>query len=138
MPYSLTPLAVGDIGRDTVMDPYAHPPMVTWAQIEFFFPTTADLIESCPVFFVSDELVERLTAAGLSGLLFEDAGVFLGEQYKEFYGDSLPKAYRRLRPDPDATDPDAWIGNGLRLCVSDRMWEVLQQADLTDCKVEPL
>jgi hypothetical protein len=61
-----------------------------------------------------------------------------GAEYIAGYGDAPHKAYRRLRTDPAAAEPDAWVNNDLVLCVSDRMWETLRHADLLGCEVRSL
>ena len=138
MPYVLEPLVGGELGPDTALDRATHPPGVDRVQYVLDTPTTADLIESFPVYLVSEELADRLTSADVTGFRLEDAEVIPSVEYTEAFGDAPHKAYRWLRPDPDATDPDVWISEDLRLAVSDRMWDVLQQADLRGCDVEPL
>jgi hypothetical protein len=134
----LEPLAGGELGPDTVLDRSTHPPGLNRAQFVLDTPTTADLMESYPVYLVSEELAALLDAASLSGFHFDDAEVFPGENYLEDFGDAPHKQYRWLRPEPDVPDADVWITADFRLGVSARMWHTLQQADLRGCDVEPL
>ena len=76
--------------------------------------------------------------AGLRGFRLDDADVLPSENCIEAFSDAPRKSYRWLQPDPDASDPDAWIGEDPRLCVSDRMMAVLERADLRGCDIEPL
>jgi hypothetical protein len=138
MPYELEPLVAGELGPDTVLDRSSHPPRVDRLQYLLDEPTTADLIESFPVYLVSEALVRKLEAAGLNGVRFDAVDVIPNDLYTDRYGDVPHKAYRWLRPDPASVDPDAWIGENFRLCVSDRMMEVLERGDLCGCDVESL
>lgn len=138
MPYVLEPLVGGELGPETVLDRSAHPPRVDRLQFVLDTPTTADLIEAFPVYLVSDELAQQLTVAGLQGFRFDAAEVLRSDGYFDAFGDTPHKSYQWLRPERDTPEPDAWIGDDLRLCVSDRMMEVLQRADLRGCDIEPL
>ena len=109
MPFVLEPLVGGELGPDTVLDPATHPPGVNRAQFVLDTPTTADLMESFPIYLVSEALAGQLTAAGLRGFRLDDAEVLVSENYKD-----------------------------LRLCVSDRMMAVLERADLRGCDIEAL
>jgi hypothetical protein len=53
------------------------------------------------------------------------------------YGDAPVPTFRRLVPEPGATDPDAWIQDD-RLCVSDRLMGVLRGFELRNCDIAPL
>lgn len=138
MPYILEPLAGGELGPDTVLDLSTHPPGMNRAQFVLDTPTTADLMESYPAYLVSEALAELLAAGGLQGFELDDAEVFPSENYIEAFGDAPHKTYRWLRLQDGASDPDAWLGEDLRLCVSDRMMAVLERGDLRGCDIEPL
>ena len=75
MPYVLEPLVGGELGPETLLDRSTHPPGVHRLQFLLDTPTTADLMESFPVYLVSEELAGQLTAAGLTGFVLEDAEV---------------------------------------------------------------
>jgi hypothetical protein len=138
VPYALEPLVAGELGPETVLDRSTHPPQVDRLQFVLDTPTTADLIESFPVYLVSRQLADQLTAAGLVGFRFDDVEVLASDGYADAHGDAPHKEYRWLRPDPGARGADVWIGDDLGLCVSDRMMTVLERADLRGCDIEAL
>jgi hypothetical protein len=92
-------------------------------------PQPDDLIESFPVYLVSDPLATRLTA--FAGLRFQEVTVRPGGIYLDAHGDVPHKQYVRLLPDGE----DAWVGDDLLLCVSDRLMAVLGEFDLRRCDV---
>jgi hypothetical protein len=101
-------------------------------------PTDADLIESFPVFLVSDELGQALTAAGLDGFTLKEAEVVPSREYTEVYGDAPHKAYDWLRVTGDPDTDDVWVDKEHRLAVSDRMMEVLSRFSLEGSDISPI
>ena len=139
MPFALEPHVAGELGPDTVLDTSTHPPRVDRLQYLLDTSRADDLIESFPVFLVSEALAERLLAAGLGVFsIDDDLDVRPGEEYAALEGDAPHKRYRWLHLDAGADAPDAWLGEDLRLNVSDRMMAVLETADLTYADVERL
>ena len=88
MPYALEPLVGGELGPQTVLDRSTHPPGVERPQYVLDLPTTADLLESFPIYLVSEQLAARL--GSLSGFRLDDVDVVTGDQY----GSAPHKAYR--------------------------------------------
>ena len=125
MPFALEPQVAGEFGPATVFDHRQHPPTVTDVEYVLDHPDTDDLIESFPVYLVSDRLTARLL--DFPGLGFEAVVVRPGDNYLELFGDAPHKPYVRLLLDGS---PDAWLGEDLVLCVSDRLMEVLRESDL--------
>lgn len=118
------------------MDTSTHPPVVTDVEYLLDAPVEADLIESFPVFLISVALAEALTSAGLSGFELEDARVLPSLEYREAFDEAPHKEYRRLCPS-DGEAADSWLDKQFRLCVSDRMMDVLERFDLSGCDSEP-
>jgi hypothetical protein len=138
MPYALEPLVAGELGPDTVLDRSCHPPRVERMQFLLDEPATADLVESFPVYLVSEALAAHLEAAELNGVRFDAVEVRPTDLYSDRFGEVPHKAYRWMRLDPPSGDADAWIGEDLRLCVSDHMMELVERGDLSGCEIEPL
>lgn len=137
MPFVLEPHVAGELGIGTRLDPTVHPPQIDAVEYVLDSPSADDLIESFPVFLVSEELGTRLEAAKLHGFALADADVVASPEYRAAYGAAPHKPYRWLRIQPTAA-ADCWTDRTGRLCVSDRMMRVLQQADLSNCEIEPL
>ena len=138
MPYRLEPQVAGQLGESTELDPSRHPPTVTAVEYVLDSPDADDLIESFPVFLVSERLAARIGAAGLGGFRLEEARVRPSDEYLAGYGDVAHGQYRWLRiakPQPGA---DAWLDDAHRLCVSDRLMEVLRSHRLDRCGVEAI
>jgi hypothetical protein len=137
MPFSLEPLVAGELGEGTQLDASTHPPKVAAVEYLLDAPTDDDLIESFPVFLVSDWLAERLVSARLEGFVLDDARVVPSREYKEVYGSAPHKSYRWLRLVPSVT-ADSWLDQDYQLCVSDRMMDVLREGVLDGSDVTQL
>jgi hypothetical protein len=120
MPFVLEPHVAGVLGPELeyVLD----------------LPRVDDLIASFPVFLVSAVLAARLADGDFAGFSLHSATVQAGRDF----GDAPVPTFRRLVPDPGAADPDAWIQDDHRLCVSDRLMAVLRGFELRNCDVAPL
>ena len=138
MPYCLEPHVAGELGEATELNPSAHPPIVTIVEYVLDAPDPDDLIESFPVFLVSAPLAERLDAAGLTGFGLEDAVVRPSADYVAVYGDVAHSEYRWMRLQDYGSTADAWLDGDHRLCVSDRMIDVLGPYRLARCIIEPV
>ena len=67
MTYVLEPLVAGELGDGTQLDATTHPPLVRHVEFVLDLPTDEDLIESFPVFLVSESLGHALASANLTG-----------------------------------------------------------------------
>ena len=83
-----------------------------------------------PAFFVTERLAARL--AEYPGLSFEPVTMTPSDNYVELYGDAPHKPYVRLLV---GGGPDAWLGDDLILCVSDRLMTLLREFDLRRCEL---
>ena len=137
MAYALEPFVAGQLGEGTRLDLSTRPPTVEAVEYLLDAPTDEDLIESFPVYLVSEGLATMMTDARLEGFTLEEARVARSREYVEIYGDDGHKSYRWLRLRPDA-NVDCWIDDEYRLCVSDRMMAVLAEGVLDECDVIPL
>lgn len=137
VPYVLEPMVAGQLGDRTDLDTSTHPPRVTAVEYVLDSPETDDLIESFPVFLVSDDLAARLRADHLAGFELARAEVVPSLEYREVYGDAPHKGYRWLRVLGDSSS-DCWLSDDHRLCVSDRMMRTLEEGDLRNCEIEAL
>ena len=136
MPFALSPLVAGQLGEGTSLDASVHPPRVSAVEYVLDAPTAEDLIESFPVFLVSEELAERLEAESFRGFDLAPAGVVPSTEYAAAYGAAAHKSYRWLRLQSDA-DADFWTEDNGQLCVSDRAMHALRNFHLAQCEVEP-
>ena len=138
MPFRLDPQVAGELGGGTVLDSSTHPPKVT--QVDFILdqPDADELIQSFPVFLVSEHLGARLQAASLTGFTLTGASVRPSENYLAAYGNTPHRRYKWMQVTGVAGQADCWLGETLQLCVSDPMMVSLRTARLTGCVVEAL
>jgi hypothetical protein len=135
MAYVLDPFVAGQLGERTDLDASTHPPVVRHVDYVVDLPTDEDLIQSFPVFLVSEDLAVALAAANLTGFRLDDADVRPSDQYRVLGGgDAPPKPYRWLRL-VSSEVADCWLDEGYRLCVSDEMYAVLSSHKIERCEV---
>jgi hypothetical protein len=137
--YLLEPEVAGDFGDDTIMDHSVVPPVVTRLQYRFQDWLGDELLESTPVFIVTERLAGLIEQANLTGYRFDEVDTILDEQAEELAGGpiELPKfRWLQLTGRPEADDFGA-SANG-SLVVSERALEVLRQGTLENCDIEPL
>lgn len=137
MPFTLEPLVADELGEGTRLDATTHPPEVEAVEYVLDTPTEDDLIESFPVFLVSESLADQLADAQLRGFTLEEAQVIPSREYFEVWGSAAHKRYRwlRLKSSPQS---DTWLDESYRLCVSDRMMAVLREGVLDGCDITRL
>jgi hypothetical protein len=135
--YVLEPLVAGQLGDGTELDSSTHPPDVLKLEYVLDAPAEEDLIESFPVFLVSEELAAALLAANLHGFRVDEAEVRKSDRYALRHGDLPHKRYRWLRPVPSGS-ADCWLDEHSRLCVSERMYAVISSHRIERCEVAEL
>lgn len=134
MPYVLEPLVAGELGEGTVLDTSTHPPIARSVEYVLDVPIIEDLIESFPVFLVSEKLSLKLSEANLKGFSLDEARVIPSEGYRDGYGDAPHPYYRWLRLQ-SVPAPDCWLDSAHRLCVSETMMAVLSKVNIDGCNV---
>jgi hypothetical protein len=134
VPVVLEPLVAGELGDATILDTSTHPPIPIRVQYVLDEPSDEDIIESFPVYLVSNALGAALEAAELSGFRLADAETLPSDNYKDLWPDVPHKAYRWLQVLGPPT-ADCWIGDDLMLVVSDRMYAVIAEHDVAQLKV---
>jgi hypothetical protein len=100
-------------------------------------PQVDDLIESFPVFLVSDRLASHLLSSDLSGFTLEVARVRPSHEYLAVYGEAAHPSFMRLRVVGDE-GADMWLDSNQSLCVSDGFMAAIRGFDLSRCKATPL
>jgi hypothetical protein len=137
VPYSIDPQVAGELGEGTVMDSSVHPPAVSRVEFILDYPETDDLIQSFPIYLLSDELADRVVQSGLAGIRLEDVDVRPSEEFLAAFGEAPHRNYRWLQLE-NSEGADAWISDALELCISDRMMRILEEATLSDCIISEI
>lgn len=138
MTYSLDPQVAGELGAGTSLDTSTHPPVVHRVEFVLDLPQADDLIQSFPVFLVSEDLGTRLKSARLTGFALRSARVSVSADYSAIYGDAPHPHYLWLKVDGRPSSSDVWLDSEFRLCASDRAFRIFEQGKLSACQVTKL
>ena len=134
MPFALEPHVAGQLGAGTALDATVHPPVVRSVEYVLDAPTSQDILESFPVYLVSNDIAAQLARASLRGFVLRDARITVSREYLDEFGNAQHKDYQWLYPTPDLA-ADCWIDDQLRLCVSGAMMDVLATGTLDACTI---
>jgi hypothetical protein len=135
--FRLEPEVAGELGDGTVMDTSVHPPNVSSLHYEITDWLGDHLLESYPVYLISEQLGHALTQSGLHQFDLRDARVTLSPDAQELLADvDIPK-FRWFVVTGTAGRDDIGVTDNTRLVVSDRALEVLRSYPLNNCDVEP-
>ncbi|GAA3537516.1 hypothetical protein [Kribbella ginsengisoli] len=137
MPYSVDPQVAGELGEGTVMDSSVHPPAVSRVEFVLDSPETDDLVQSFPVYLISDLLADRVGQAGLTGIRLAHAEVRPSEEFLAAFGEVPHRNYLWLQLE-NSEGADAWLDDSLELCVSDRLMRILEEGTLSDCIISEI
>ena len=138
--YRLAPEVAGGWGAETVADTTRHPPVVTKLHYEFGGWLGDDLVESFPVFIVSDRLAQAIQHEALSGVELDTVKVTKDPQFDHFFPEaarSLPD-WKWLRPNGHPHVTDFWQQDDGALVVSERALSVLRRFNVGHCEIEEL
>jgi hypothetical protein len=130
----LEPHVAGELAEGTEMDTDEHPPAVHKLVYALDTADADDLIESFPVYLVSDALANELAASGFTGFRLADAEVVAGGAYLEAGEPLPPPSFRWLKVGRDSAADFSVRGDHL-LVVSDRAYSALSRWKLKRCDV---
>ncbi len=134
----LEPEVAGELGPETEMDTSQHPPIVHRLQYIFNDWLGDSLLESFPVFIVTEDLAQKLAANKLSGFELDKLKVVVSPEFKESEkfrksADKLP-GFRWLKIVGKEKEDDFSIYQN-NLIVSEKALEVLKSARLNHCDI---
>lgn len=137
--YLLEPETPGDFGAHAVIRNRQERPLhVTKMHYEFETWPEDDLLEALGEYVGTKRLQRKLEALDppVTGIEFEDCEISWDEQFEELYGDrQLPK-YVWFRVTGEASKADFGKSENVRLVVSERVYNVMQQFSYRNCDVE--
>ena len=136
MHFRLDPQVAGELGEGTRLDGHSHPPTVDKVDYVLDGPDTDDLVQSFPVFLVTIRLGRVLLAADLTGFSLAEASVRPGDGYTDAFGEAPHRRFSWLQVRGVASQDDCWLDSTHLLCVSARMMDRLQGANLSNCTIE--
>ncbi|MEO8502143.1 MAG: hypothetical protein ABI565_14580 [Vicinamibacteria bacterium] len=137
--YALDPEVAGELGEHSLLDASVHPPIVKRLHYHFQGWLGDDLVQSFPVFLVSDRLRRAMEAAKLSGGSFDDAEVSVAEDFGAVsMGRSLP-GFSWLKVTGIAQRDDLGVaGDDYCLVVSEGALNCMRRFALENCAVTEL
>jgi hypothetical protein len=122
--FYLKPEVAGSLGADTVLDRNANPPVATKVQYELESWRGDSVLESYPVFIVTEETERGIIEAGLTGAAFDEAEVTKAVTYQGIDKEVPP--FRWLKPVGEPGRDDIAQGSRGRMIVSARALAVLE------------
>jgi hypothetical protein len=135
--FCIEPGVAGGLGERTVMDTRVHPPFITKLHYEMEGWLGDVLIESFPVFAITQEAADVLSNAGMTGIRFGAVEVTASDTFSQMYpGRALP-AFVWLQPDPDACRSDFGTAPDGQLVVSERALTLLRKLGIANALVAP-
>lgn len=135
--FFVEPEVAGGLGERTEMDRSVHPPIVTRLHYAFDGWLGDVLLETFPVFIVTDEARQSLRAAGSSGVAFGGVEVTTSELFAELYPDRTLPSFVWLKPEGRAGHDDFGTAADGRLVVSQSALELLTRLGIANAFVEP-
>lgn len=135
--FYVEPEVAGGLGENSVMDRSVHPPIVSDLHYRFDGWPEDALLESFPVFIVSDVAQENLVEMCASGIRFDEVEITTSDQFNELYSDrQLPK-FVWLKVEGQAGRDDFGTVSDGRLVVSERALEALKNLGISNASVSP-
>ncbi|WP_137935474.1 hypothetical protein [Mesorhizobium comanense] len=135
--FYIKPDVAGGIGRGTVMDATVHPPVVNKLVylMEGWFGDV--IVTTFPCFLIVDEVRQGLLNIGFSGASFAHVDVIKSEDFLELQPDVELPSFVWLKVSGKAGEDDFGIAQNLRLVVSERVLNLLEDFGIPSAIVEP-
>lgn len=135
MYYYLSPEVAGGIGESSILDTTVFPPVVSQLEYTFDGWLGDDILEAFPCFIITYRLQVALEKANITGCQFDNVKVTKSDFFMQAYpGKSLP-AFAWLKITGKATEADLGVTSDVRLVVSERALNLLQQFTIENCDV---
>lgn len=132
------PEVAGGLGERTEMDRGVHPPVVTRLHYRFDGWLGDAIVESFPVFLVTEAAGRALEAAGATGLRLAAADVDVSDTFAELHPDRRLPPFVWLKPVGVAGRDDVATASDGRLVLSAHAVELLGPDALAHALIEPL
>lgn len=133
----IEPEVSGGLGDRTIMDRTIHPPVINKLHYEMEGWLGDAILETFPVFIVTEEAKQGLLMSGLTGMVFDEVDVTTTDTFRELYPDREIPLFAWLKPEGKAGSADFGTASDGRLVVSDRALDVLRRFGVENALVEP-
>ena len=133
--YELEPEVPGRAGPETLWDTSERPPRLSNVSLEFDGWLGDDLIETYPLFAVTDRLGAALLEAGVRGASFAPVLATKSEQFADLRPDTQIGAWSLMTvTGHEGAGDDAWLNSRSVLVVSQRFWNVVSRFQVANCE----
>lgn len=133
----MDPEVAGELGRHTVMDVRAHPPIFEKLNYEFEGWLGDVILESFPCFIVTTEAGNVLIELGATGIELDRVEITTSDMFKELNPDKILPSFVWMRVLGKAGRDDFGISEDYRLVVSQRALNALKPLGVSNALVEP-
>ena len=133
--FALEPEVAGGWGDDTEVDVTVHPPVVKSLHYAFNGWLGDELLESFPIFLVSEALGHAMNVASLTGFVLAPVKVSLTEEYLEMQPEVELPPFVWLQVTGVAGESDIGLSPKHLLVASERAMDVLRAHAVNHCTV---
>lgn len=135
--YYLEPEVAGGLGKNTIMDRSVHPPVVSKLHYELDGWLGDVLLESFPVFIITEEAARKLQNASLTGARYDEVEITTSDEFRELYPDHRLPRFVRLKVDGRTGREDFGTAPDGKLVVSERALDALKKLGISNASVHP-
>lgn len=136
--YIIEPEVAGSFGEKTQREVSVHPPKITKLHYIFDGWLGDDIVESFPVYLISEKLYELLKETELTGFEIDDCETEISETFATLQPDkTLPKFYW-LKITGKTNRDDFWINEDNILTISESAYELIKQTNISNCDIDEL
>lgn len=129
--YVVEPEVAGGFGENTEIDRSSGKMEVKKLHYKFDGWLGDQLIESTPCYIVSEHLAIEISREKLSGAEFDEVEVTVSDQFVDMYPDREIPKFVWLKVSGTPGEDDFGIASGLRLTVSERALNLLEQIGIS-------
>ncbi|AIE86994.1 hypothetical protein [Fimbriimonas ginsengisoli] len=136
--YLVNPEVAGGYDEHSVVDRSVHPPIVSRLNYEFDDWLGDAIVESFPVYIVTEQAAREIRKAGLTGAVFDDMETSISDTFKQLNSDSnwLPK-FVWLKPEGVAGKDDFGTVQPTTLVLSQRAVNLFARLGFNHAEIEP-
>jgi hypothetical protein len=135
--YYIEPEVSGGWGDNTIVNTDSRPPVVSKLHYEFDGWLGDVLLESFPVFILTEQARKKIGSLDPTGVSFHEVEITTSEQFEELFPDLQLPAFVWLRPTGSAGRDDFGVAADRRLVVSERVLSILKVLGLAHADIEP-
>jgi hypothetical protein len=134
--FYVEPEVAGGLGNNTVMDSSRHPPIVSRLHYQIDGWAGDAILESFPIFIVTEGAKESLLQIGATGAAFADVEVTVSDKFEDLQPGQKFPVFAWLKPSGKAGQDDIGATVGGRLVLSQRALDALSRLGTSNARIE--